>query len=284
MDISVIVPFYKGNQYMPGLFEVIRKNAASAPALSIELLIVNDSPDHTVCYEEDWVQNFTLRILNNPHNMGIHGSRINGINAAAGRFIQMLDQDDLLADDALLSQYQAIGSSDIVVANGVDHGGANPGPLYLGKKHQNWVTKDRFYYSVANMIASPGQCLIRKTALPVLWMEKPLQKNGSDDLLLWLLMFMDNCTWSVNYRQLYTHVITGNNLSADIPKMLDSSMQVLEYLQQTGKLTKRQERRFRRSRSFAAARAGKSALKKLFSMIPYPDVVWERLVLRCYKH
>lgn len=41
-------------------------------------------------------------------------------------------------------------------------------------------------------ITSPGHCLIRKTSIPQLWKENILKNNGSDDLLLWLLMLEEN--------------------------------------------------------------------------------------------
>ena len=62
MDISVIVPFYKGNQYMEQLFGVIRRNAQSAPALQIELVLVNDSPQCPIVYNPAWVEGFSLQV------------------------------------------------------------------------------------------------------------------------------------------------------------------------------------------------------------------------------
>ena len=54
MDISVIVPFYKGNQYMEQLFGVLRRNAQNAPDLQIELVLVNDSPQLAIEYAESF--------------------------------------------------------------------------------------------------------------------------------------------------------------------------------------------------------------------------------------
>lgn len=276
MDVSVIVPFYKGNQYMQRLFATVRRNAAHAPGVQLELILVNDSPQCPVEYQESWVQGFTLRILENPQNMGIHGSRVNGIRHAQGTYIQLLDQDDLLADHAIASQLAAIGQCQVVVANGEDQ--ANPGKLYRSPAHQAWATRERFYYSVSNMIVSPGQCLLRADAIPAFWMEHIMERNGSDDLLLWLLLFQEKATWAVNPECLYTHVITGQNVSANTEKMLASSWEVLELMEATGKLTSRQRRRFRRSRGLGQRLAGKGG--KLLAMLLYPDVLWEKLIRR----
>ena len=71
MDVSLIVPFYKGNAYMERIFALARSNAANAPGVQLELLIVCDSPDCPVEYAPSWVEGFSLRILENEKNMGI---------------------------------------------------------------------------------------------------------------------------------------------------------------------------------------------------------------------
>lgn len=271
-DVSIIVPFYKGNAHMERLFQVVRKNAAAAPELHMELLLVNDSPDHPVIYQPDWVQGFSLRILDNPKNVGIHNSRINGIRAAQGTFIQMLDQDDLLVDHAIASQVATIGNFDIVVANGVDQGGGHPGKIYTSVAQQQLVMERRFYYTVGCMIASPGQCLIRRDAIPHEWMERPIQRNGADDLLLWLLMLQGKHRWTINPEVLYTHVITGENLSADFDRMQNSAFEVKDMLLQYGLLSPRELnwflRRFRMRRSYEQ----KGTVHKLLAMLYYPDL------------
>ena len=120
MDISVITPFYKGNSYMEGLFGCVRACAAAAPRLSVELVLVNDSPDCAVEYDPKWVQGFTLNLVTNSQNSGIHRSRVNGLSAARGLFIQFLDQDDLLEPQTFVSQFALTKSADVVVANGID--------------------------------------------------------------------------------------------------------------------------------------------------------------------
>lgn len=53
----------------------------------------------------------------NPQNLGIHKSRVNGINLAHGDYILLLDQDDSITDDYLKEQLNAIESADISVCN-----------------------------------------------------------------------------------------------------------------------------------------------------------------------
>ena len=281
MDVSLIVPFYKGNAYMERIFALARSNAANAPGVQLELLIVCDSPDCPVEYAPSWVEGFSLRILENEKNMGIHGSRVNGIRHARGTYIQMLDQDDLLAENALASQLAAIGDAQVCVANGIDQ--ADRGLIYKNQAHQQWATRERFYYSAGNMIVSPGQCLLRRDAVPEFWLEQIMDRNGSDDLLLWLLLLGEGATWAVNPECLYTHVFTGQNVSADGAKMNASSWEVLEKLEQWAKLTARQRRRFCRSRSLGKLLVGKGRAGKCLAMLRYPDVLLEKLILKRIK-
>lgn len=283
MDITVITPFYKGNAYMEQLFHCIRANAMEAPSLSVELILVNDSPSVEIVYDKCWVQGFTLHILTNSQNSGIHRSRVNGLQHAQGTFILFLDQDDLIADNALSSQFSLMHNADVVVANGFDQNPRNYGPIYRSTRHQSLTVSPRFYYSVGNLIVSPGHCLIRKNAIPIEWYEHCIHRSGSDDLLLWLMMFARNCRFVTNPEMLYTHVDTGENVSANVDKMLSSSQAVLSTLKQLNLITAKQERQFLRSRSMARFYVGKNKLQKMGAMLRYPDVALERLVLQRYK-
>ena len=283
MDITVITPFYKGNAYMQGLFSCISRCAQKTPQLQIELLLVNDSPDCAIEYDPQWVCGFSLQICSNPQNAGIHRSRVNGLNAAKGEFIQFLDQDDLLEEDTFATQYPLMQNADVAVANGFDQNPHCRGPIYKSLRHQQQAIHDRFYYTVGNQIISPGQCLIRKSAIPQPWYDTCVHRNGSDDLLLWLMMFRENARFVLNPRQLYTHVETGHNVSADIEKMYLSSQEVLTLLKSTGSITSEQEKQFLRSRAMGRRYAGKGKCQKVFAMLCYPDVAWERLTLHRYQ-
>ena len=280
MDISVIVPFYKGNAYMQQLLGVLRENAKHAPDLQIELLLVNDSPGCPVEYDSAWVQGFDLRILENPENVGIQQTRVNGLRQAKGTCIQFLDQDDTLEPEALASQYSLLGNNDLILSNGYNENKGAHVPMYLTEKQQRLAASPRFYYTVSNQIASPGQTLIRKASIPQQWCESCIGRNGSDDLLLWLMLFHRKAHWQINPRCLYTHKDTGHTLSDDIGKMVESSGEVLQVLQRFSMITPRQSRQFRSSRKMAAAYISKSPLHKLVAMLRHPVITWNRFLLR----
>ncbi len=283
MDISVIVPFYKGNQYMPQLFSCIRENALHAPQLAIELVLVNDSPDCPIDYQADWAQGFTLQIVTNEVNSGIQKARVNGLAASCGEFVIFLDQDDRLESDALLFQFEAIGSSDIVLANGYNENKSGNEPIYRTLAQQRIAATDQFYYTVSNQITSPGQCMIRRSVMPPIWCQGCISRNGSDDLLLWLMLFQQKAAWAVNPRCLYTHVDTGCNLSNDIDKMIASSYEALSVLQQYHLISQKQQRQFIRGRKMASLYIGKPLWKKMLAVLLYPDIAWQRFLLRRYS-
>ncbi len=283
MNISVITPFYKGNAYMEQLFGCIRAAALAAGDARLELLIVNDSPDCPVCYEPAWIQGFTLRVLENPVNCGIHGSRVHGLRQARGEFIWFLDQDDLLAENAVSSMLSLCAHADVIVANGYVQTADTQLPIYRTPARQHAATQARFYYRVCNQIVSPGHCLIRKSAIPDSWCGHILHCNGSDDLLLWLLLFQARARWKINPDFLYTHVYTGENLSANAGKMMESSMEVHGILKTLHMLSPALERRFLRSTRMTAAVLGAAPPKKLLAAMQYPDVALDRLRLRLYR-
>jgi len=284
MDISVITPFYKGNHYLEGLFSCIRECAKASPQFQIELLLVNDSPDCQMEYNPDWIDGFTLRTLTNAKNCGIHRSRVNALAVAQGEYIQFLDQDDLLEPSVFLTQVPLLKNADVAIANGIDQNPRNPGKIYKNAAHHQLSTIPDYYYSVGNQIVSPGHTLIRKNAIPKAWCETFIANNGSDDLLLWLMMFAQNARFTVNPNLLYTHVDTGINVSSDNRKILRSSQEVLEVMTQFGGMTKKQARQFRRSRAMSLIHANKPKVFKILSMLCYPDVALNILKLRHIRH
>lgn len=275
VTVSIITPFYKGNKYLERLFYCIKENACYCKEdCEIEFILVNDSPQEEVVYEDSWVKGFKFTIVRNKKNVGIHQSRINGLNVAVGEYIIFLDQDDHLSVDAVARRFHAKRDYDVIVSNGVDENPLNYGRIYKSERHQLMALEERYYYIIGNMIVSPGQCMIRKSSIPLEWTENIVKNNGSDDLLLWLLMFRKGYKFGANSDLTYTHEDTGSNVSADFQKMEKSSGEVLSILKETVGVTKKQEidfiRRFKMRRMYE----GKGILKKLTAYLCYPDIAF----------
>ena len=120
--ISVIIPYYQGKRYLPDLRSMMERNAEifrKETGKEIEVLLVNDSPWEKIEPElKPWGNSsvpYRLKVLTNSQNSGIHATRVNGLNAAEGEFVQFLDQDDRITDFCLLSQYNSIGNADFVM-------------------------------------------------------------------------------------------------------------------------------------------------------------------------
>ena len=236
--ISVIIPWYQGQRYLPGLLSMMERNAEilrDESGKEMEVLLVNDSPWENL--ETELKKQikievaYRLKVLTNPQNNGIHATRVNGLKAAEGEFIQFLDQDDRISDRCLLSQYKSIGDADFVIGNGYD--GEQDGGRHLifaspTVQAAAGDLKCQYYYN--NLIRSPGQVLIRKSSIPVYWSEQIMNNNGSDDAFLWILMLCGGARAAVNDEIVYEHVYTGENSSSNNKAMLQSQMEVAEKL------------------------------------------------------
>lgn len=279
-DISIITPFYKGNEYMEKLFQCIKCNAENVSDLKVEWLIINDSPECNVIYDSEWVEGYDLKIIKNNVNVGIQKSRANGIQNAKGKYVLLLDQDDIITDYALKTQMNCIGNCDIVVANGIDENPYNCGVIYRSEKQHELVKKEHCYYSIGNMIVSPGQCLIKRKAIPEIWLRNIVKNNGSDDLLLWLMMLQSNCSWAINPEKVYVHVYTGVNVSTDLKKMAKSSMEVIEILEEYNMISHKNKDLLIRRYKMREMYEGKSVWKKLIAFFYYPDIAIDLIKLK----
>lgn len=273
--VSIITPFYKGNRYMQQLIECVSRNAKTAENYHIELVIVNDSPGVEPEYDATWIKDFDLHIVNNVQNMGILRSRAEGVRNARGQYVIMLDQDDLLSDNAVKTQMLCIDDGDIVVGNGLDQNPNNEGAIYKSRRQQEKVLEKRFYYTIGNLIVSPGQVMIRKDIIPDLWLKSDLKQNGSDDLLLWLILLNGEYKWRLNYHSVYVHIYTGENVSSDLEKMVTSSMEVLDILEINHMISESERKRCVKRFNMRKRYEGQGMLRKIMAYACYPGLALE---------
>ena len=90
MNISMIVPVYRGQRYLKGLQRMAAENARvlqqAYPKAQVELLFVNDDPAMPLQLS-DCPKEITVRVIENKENLGIHGTRVHGLNHATGEYI-----------------------------------------------------------------------------------------------------------------------------------------------------------------------------------------------------
>lgn len=247
MIISIIVPFYNGNAYMKQIYHQFIQNKQilfkELPDIHLEMIIINDSPNITV----EITKHPDIHIFANEKNYGIHQTRINGLKYSHGEYVIFLDQDDYISDNYVLNQYQCLkNNEDIVVCNAIEEKNNLKIPFYKSIKHQECVKTLKWYLCTHNQILSPGQCLIKKSQISEFWIHHPIQINGADDLLLWVVMLLEKKTFAINPKGDYIHVDTGNNVSNDLTLMNDSKINVYNILKDTGLLKRKQGRKLKR--------------------------------------
>lgn len=237
MKVSVITPFYHGNCYMERYVKCLLMNQKNLPKTEAwEILMVNDSPDDMVNLPPE-AKNLPLRVIERKTNGGIHAARIQGLSEATGDYILFLDQDDVLAADAIAREIRYIESfasaPDVIVCNAMLEQKDGSALLWYRSSFQKKRIGDyQTYLRVGIQIISPGQCLIRREIIPEFWMNKICSVNGADDYFLWLLLLAGNTKFHLLDEPLYIHTYTGSNVSSDTAQTDASVFSFLPYLRE----------------------------------------------------
>ncbi len=227
--ISVIVPLYKGKKYITKIYEMMYENINNIPKdklIVIELILVNDFPQEKLVIPDFVDDRFVVKIIENKINSGIHFSRVEGLRNSYGEYILFLDQDDEISPKYINEQLQCLGGNDAIICNGKIQGRL----IYRTVDELNRVLDKWDYRHGINKIASPGQVLIKRNAIPHEWIDNILVYNGADDYFLWMLMFYNNKKMKVQDKVLYCHMYTGDNTSSDNNEMNRSIKEVAEFL------------------------------------------------------
>lgn len=232
MDISVIVPLYKGEKYINKLINMFEENMAFLKnknlELETELIFINDYPNDKLSLDKDYKN---IKIVNKEKNEGIHASRIKGIDLSSGKYILMLDQDDEITKDFLYYAYLSIKDNDVLVLNGYKEiDSNNKEKIYKTKSDVKRLLHKKSFFVSYCQIESPGHCLIKKESIPQEWHKYIMKTNCADDLFLWILMVSKGCKFKFVNQTCYIHKYTGANLSLDIEKKHQSNIEMISYL------------------------------------------------------
>lgn len=113
--VSVIIPFYKVEQYIDQCLESVINQTLS----DIEVLCIDDkSPDKSI----DIVQKYAdkdkrVHIFRHERNSGLGAARNTGIQHATGQYIFFLDSDDWLLEDGLQKLYETAEKHKVKVVS-----------------------------------------------------------------------------------------------------------------------------------------------------------------------
>ena len=284
ITIHIVTPFYKGNQYMNDYANSL-KNAINHVELVDEsvkfiVTIVNDSPEvevETLALEPLFQANCTVSILPNEMNCGIHQSRVNGILSADSDFILMLDQDDLIGEQVFTKALEKIATADVLLMNGIYETAIAKETIYRDNLTMKLSIKEKTLIYTRNLIISPGQTLIRTTAIPKEWFENICSINGADDYMLWLLMFDKKVRFRYTNDSQYIHRYTSMNLSNNEEKMNDSSDEVMILLKNAGYPLEK-IKLINKRRQWKKEFKDSSVLKKIVSIMTHPIIFTYNLV------
>lgn len=232
IEISVVIPVYKGKRYLSYLLSILFDNFSSDSYVQNEVIFVNDCSDEILEVEAYWKNRMNIQIANLPENRGIHNARITGLSMARGNYILFLDQDDQIKENYIISQRMNIGDGDAVLCNGyiVRHCVDGKKIIYSNIISQKKATVLAELIHQGNCIISPGQVLIKKSSIPDLWTKAAMTQNGADDYLLWLLMLSEGKKININADKLYTHIGHGSNSSQNVIEMQESLKEVIYLL------------------------------------------------------
>lgn len=233
MDISIITPVYYGNKYLNKYMKMISRAVQGFVGKdnSVEVILVNDSPQVEIEYDKSLVSGFEVLVIENEANIGIHGSRVNGLKKSSGEYVIFLDQDDFISENCLTTHIDTIKDADVSLGNGILEVGKDRRKIFEDRFSQRFSSRQWAYVWIRDFIVSPGQCLIRKSSIPEYWKKNILHLNGTDDYLLWLLMFNNDIIMKCNYHTIYMHRDTGENYSSDSQKMFESTEEMLSVLE-----------------------------------------------------
>lgn len=231
-DVSIITPVYKGKKYLKNLLTIIEKATSKVSEHQIEWLLVNDFPEEKLELPTTSLKNLRIKLINNDVNLGIQKARIRGIKKCAGKYILLLDQDDRISESALKVHLKNIKNSDVSVTNGyVEDEAKTLKNIFSTKGQLKCTTYIKYYFYVGDIIVSPGMVMIRKKAIPKLWLKNTLAVNGADDWLLWTLLLANKSKFSISYHITYIHTNTGLNTSKNKSMMWLSTEEALDIFQ-----------------------------------------------------
>lgn len=243
IDISIIIPLYKGARFCNRLLKVIRQNCLYQNFYKshvIEVIFVNDCPKEKIIIKKQ-EKEFVIRLILHEKNQGIHAARVTGIKNSRGQFIIMLDQDDLVKDNWLYSQWNRIQEtrSDICLCNGWE---GRFRLLHESKEFEQRIRNDNYFFESGNPIMSPGQAIIKKECLPEEWINNIQRINGTDDFLLWIMMKKQGWNFAVNKECLYYHTSERTKDSVSICHMINSLKEMRQILSKAGNFLSEQNK------------------------------------------
>ena len=164
MDLSIIVPVYNVEQYVRTCIESIYKQGLDEDRF--EVLIVNDgTKDKSMEVIQDIIAQHKNIVVINQENLSLSVARNNGIAAAKGEYILMIDSDDLLIENSLsrLLDLALEEEVDLLVADFLEMENEliTSSSLYVQQNRFEFTKKSGIQLFVEDL--NPNQCYVWRT-------------------------------------------------------------------------------------------------------------------------
>ena len=220
--VSVVIPTYRHRDYVLLTLESVFAQTFK----DYEVIVVNDgSPDDTDEVLKPLIQSGKIRYIEQK-NAGQAAARNCGIAVAQGKYIALLDDDDLWPSDKLAWQVQALENSPRAALvygykRDLDEPSGVIAPRSEAEAFQGEVTEA---FLSRNHITSPGQCLVPATML---------ERIGGFDASLWgvddwdlYIRLAKQGPFVYEHRLALTYRLHAQNASRDLARMYQNAMQL----------------------------------------------------------
>jgi len=233
--ISIIIPFYNGEEFYGYLLNSLRKAILSYQErqLTFELIVIIDSMEtglnEMVYLTENYfrgMDNVDIIVRKNDKNLGVAGTRNRALDLCRGDYLHLIDQDDQVDE---LFYKEVLGLSDkynFIVVNGK----INYNTKRFNSHKCFYLTPELTVEGLLknDFIRSPGQVVFSKELIQGFGFPEPKNYKGADDRFFWLRVFLANKEKLKPYyldSPLYIAFIHDQNYSADQLNLRRSSLE-----------------------------------------------------------
>ena len=168
-------------------------------------------------------------------------------------------------------------AADVIVGNGLYQYGDRKVQIYRNLQTMQYLVRKKMLIEIRNLIPAPGECMIRKDIIPLVWLDTAIQTNGADDWYLWILLFKSGARFLCNEQLVYIHNDAGGkNLSLDLHKMYVSGLEMYEALK--GILSEKEHRLLKNAICFKYKQDTKQL--KLADLVKYRDIIIKNIIYK----
>lgn len=222
--VSIIIPVYNGEQHI----ERCLRSLIGQTYENIEIIVLNDgSTDHTIQILEKYAKLDSRIVVVDKPNSGVSDTRNQGLKLAKGEYIQFVDSDDWLPNDAteqlaegmlrdcemVICDYNRVVDNNIVVKGHIPEEGPisrTEFALYMMKAPAN------YYYGVL------WNKMFRMDIIKAHALDFPIEIDWCEDLRFNLEYLQYVKHVYVLQKPLYYYVLTKGSLAQSRTDMIDN--------------------------------------------------------------